>query len=101
MIIGGQDTCQGDSGGPLWVEEDGVGLTIRQMDENFSLDSFYFQQSLLGWSPGEEAVQSRITPVFTQGETSGVHLTIPWDELSFRISTCLMTDRGGGKDFPY
>ena len=72
MIIGGQDTCQGDSGGPLWVEEDGVGLTIMKEtdpEESFCFDIFYFQPFWLGWLPGEEAVLSRITPAFTQGET--------------------------------
>ena len=72
MIIGGQDTCQGDSGGPLWVEEDGVGLTIMNvMDLGASLYDkiFSFQPFWLGWSPGEEVVQSKITLGFTRGET--------------------------------
>ena len=48
LIIGGQDTCQGDSGGPLWVEEDGVGLTIRHICKNFSLEIFLFSAVLVG-----------------------------------------------------
>ena len=47
LIIGGQDTCQGDSGGPLWVEEDGVGLRIRQMGKNSGHFSGHFFSAIL------------------------------------------------------
>ena len=46
------------------------------LQELFSGDFFYFLQSWFFWSPGEGAVQSKITPVFTQGETLRVHMTI-------------------------